>query len=156
MSKQRTPFFRMAAAMLAVLGLLDASYLALERMIGDTSGFCPTGGGCTTVQSSAYSALFGIPLAYIGVAGYLTMLALALLALSAERLAGLRVTALLLALAGLGVLFSLYLSYLQVAVIGAICFWCVVSALIELSIWTLALLDWRAERAQETIQPARA
>ena len=145
----------MAAAALALLGLFDASYLALERLIGDTGGFCPTGGGCTTVQSSAYSALFGIPVAYIGVMGYATLLALALIGLSAERVAGLRVSALLLAFASLGVVFSLYLTYLQFAVIGAICFWCIISALIELSIWVLALLDWRTESAQRQAAPAR-
>jgi uncharacterized membrane protein len=54
------------------------------------------------------------------------------------------------------VLFSLYLVYLQVAVIGAICFWCVISALIETGIWVAALLGWRAARAHEQVAPAQA
>jgi uncharacterized membrane protein len=139
----RTPYFRMAAALLALLGLFDAAYLAIERALGNSGVFCPTGGGCTLVQESAYSAIFGVPVAYIGVAGYATLLAVALLSLSVDTLAGVRVSALLLALASLGLLFSLYLSYLQLFVIKAICFWCVISALIELSIWAAALLDWR-------------
>jgi uncharacterized membrane protein len=134
----------MAAALLALLGYFDAAYLSLERLIGDLGGYCPTGGGCATVQSSAYSVLFGVPVAYIGVAGYAVLLALALLSLSAERLGGVRIPALLLAFASAGMLFSLYFVYLQVAVIGAICFWCMVSATIELGIWLAALLDWRA------------
>jgi uncharacterized membrane protein len=149
MQTQHTPYYRMAAALLALLGLFDAAYLALERLIGNVGGYCPTGGGCATVQSSVYSALLGVPVAYIGVAGYAALLGLALLSLSAEKVAGLRVASLLLALASAGVLFSIYLSYLQVAVIGAICFWCVVSALIELGIWAAALLDWRASHGQE-------
>ena len=55
--------------------------------------------------------------------------------------------ALLLTLASIGLLFSLYLSYLQLFEIKAICFWCVVSALIELGIWVAALLDWRQVRS---------
>src|SRR5690349_11537376 len=124
METQRPPRFRMAAALLALLGLFDASYLALERALGNTGIFCPTGGGCTTVQSSAYSVMFGVPVAYTGVAGYLVLLVLALWSLSAERPAGLR--ALLLGFASAGLLFSLYLSYLQLFVIKAICFWCVI------------------------------
>jgi uncharacterized membrane protein len=139
----RPPYFRMAAALLALLGLFDAAYLALERALGNSGVFCPTGGGCTVVQESVYSAVFGVPVAYIGVAGYATLLAVALISLSVERLAGLRVPALLLGLASLGLLFSLYLSYLQLFEIKAICFWCVISALIELGIWVAALLDWR-------------
>jgi uncharacterized membrane protein len=143
----------MAAVLLALLGLFDAAYLALERAIGDPGGFCPTGGGCVTVQSSAYSTLLGVPVAYIGVVGYAALLAVALLSLSADEVAGLPLPVLLLGLASGGVLFSLYLSYLQVVVIGAICFWCVVSALIELGIWVAALFDWRLLRAHPRAAP---
>jgi uncharacterized membrane protein len=143
----------MAAALLALLGLFDSAYLALERAIGDPGGFCPTGGGCETVQSSAYSTLLGVPVAYMGVVAYAALLAVALLSLSADEVAGLPLPVLLLALASGGVLFSLYLSYLQVAVIGAICFWCVVSALIELGIWVAALFDWRLLRAHPRAAP---
>jgi uncharacterized membrane protein len=133
----------MAAALLALLGLFDAAYLAIERVIGDAALICPIGSGCTTVQNSVYSTLFGVPIAYIGVAGYAALLGVALLSLSRDSVAGLRIPTLLLALAGLGVLFALYLSYLQVALIGAICSWCVASALIELGILAAALRDRR-------------
>src|SRR5689334_8876805 len=148
MAMQRSQSFGMAAALLALLGLFDAAYLALERLLGNGAIFCPTGGGCTTVQSSAYSALLGVPVAYIGVAGYALLLALGLLSLSADQLGGLSLPALLLAAASGGLLFSLYLSYLQLFVIGAICFWCALSALIELGIWVAALLNWRASARQ--------
>jgi uncharacterized membrane protein len=46
-----------------------------------------------------------------------------------------------------GLLFSIYLSYLQLFEIKAICFWCVISALIKLGIWVAALLDWRQARS---------
>ena len=147
MMTQRPLYLRMAVALLALLGLFDASYLVLERALGNSGVFCPIGGGCTVVQESAYSVVLGVPVAYIGVAGYAALLAVALLALSADTLAGVHVSGLLLALASLGLLFSLYLSYLQLFEIKAICFWCVVSALIELSIWVAALLNWRQARS---------
>jgi uncharacterized membrane protein len=135
----------MAAALLALLGLFDAAYLSLERITGGGL-VCPVGGGCETVQSSAYATLLGVPVAFIGVAGYAALFAVALLSLHAGDAAARPVAALLLALASVGVLLALYLSYLQVAVIGAICFWCAVSALLELGIWVAALLDWRLLR----------
>jgi uncharacterized membrane protein len=147
MMAERSTIPRMVAAVLALLGLLDALYLSLERLTGGVL-VCPVGaGGCEAVQASAYSAVLGVPVAFIGVAGYLALLALALLALNTDHVAGLPAPLLLLAVASLGVLFSAYLTYLQVAVIGAVCFWCVVSALFQLGIWVCALLDWRAWRA---------
>jgi uncharacterized membrane protein len=132
----------MIAALLALLGLLDAAYLSIERLTGGTLA-CPIGAGCETVQSSAYAVFFGVPVAYIGIAGYAALLVVALLALQTDRIGAISLADLLLALASIGVLFALYLSYLQVAVIGAICFWCVASAVLELGILALALFDWR-------------
>jgi uncharacterized membrane protein len=147
---ERSLYPRMVAAVLALLGLLDAGYLSLERLLGASASLvCPIGGGCVTVQSSAYATLLGVPVAFIGVAGYATLLVLALLSLSNDQIAGVRISTLLLALASVGLLFSLYLIYLQIGVIGALCFWCVVSALLELGIWGMALLDRRLLRAQQ-------
>ena len=142
----RSLYPRMAAALLALLGLFDALYLALERLLPDTSLYCPTGGGCEVVQNSPYATLFGVPVAFIGVAGYAVLLGVALLALHGDVVAGIPLPALLLGLASVGGLFGLYLTYLQVAVIGAVCFWCAVSALLELGIWLAALVDWRRMR----------
>src|SRR5262245_20906320 len=142
---ERSPYPRMIAALLALLGLLDAAYLSVERITGGALA-CPVGGGCETVQSSPYALFLGVPVAYIGVIGYAALLGVALLALNVDEVAGVPVTGVLLALAGMGVVFALYLSYLQVAVIGAICFWCVVSALLELGILIAALIDWRMLR----------
>src|SRR6266511_430656 len=139
---QHSPYPRMA---MALMGLFDAAYLALERLIGGTLA-CPVGGGCETVQSSAYSILFGMPVAYIGVAGFAVLLVAALLALNLERVAGLPLATVLLALASIALVAGMYFSYLQVAVIGAICFWCAISALLDLGIWVAALLNWRSAR----------
>lgn len=142
---QPSPYLLMAAAVLALIGLLDSLYLSIERITG-ASLVCPVGDGCDIVQASAYSVLFGVPVAYMGVAGYLALLVLAILALNTDVMAGVPLPELLAGVASAGVIFSIYLTYLQVVVIEAICFWCVVSALSQLAIWVLALLHMRAVR----------
>jgi uncharacterized membrane protein len=52
-------------------------------------------------------------------------------------------------MSGFGVLFSAWLTYLELFVIRAICQWCVVSAVIVVAIFVVSLWDYasRAERA---------
>jgi uncharacterized membrane protein len=137
----------MAIAILALIGLFDAAYLGLERLTGGTI-VCPVGGGCETVQSSAYALLFGVPVAYIGVAGYAALLLAALLALNLDRIAGIPLAPALLALGSIALLAGIYFTYLQVAVIGAICFWCAIAALLDVAIWAAAFANWRQARAR--------
>jgi uncharacterized membrane protein len=142
----------MAVALLSLLGLIDAAYLALERLTGGALA-CPVGGGCETVQSSSYAVLFGIPVAFIGVFGYGLLLGVALLSLHRAALAGAPLDALLLALGSSALLAGSYFMYLQIAVIGAICFWCAIAALLDLLIWLAALLNWRLSRQPSAERP---
>ena len=152
MQNEYSPFPRMAAALLSLLGLLDAAYLALERITGGPIT-CPVGGGCETVQSSPYALLFGVPVAFIGVAGYAALLVVALLSLQEMNLGSISPDVLLLALASIALLAGVYFMYLQVAVIGAICFWCAMAALLDLLIWLAALINWRLMRQESTKHP---
>jgi uncharacterized membrane protein len=154
MQAEHSPAAGMAAALLSLLGLLDAAYLALERIIGGPIA-CPVGGGCETVQSSAYAVILGIPVAFIGVAGYAVLLVVALLSLQAPDLSGISLDLLLLALASTALLAGVYFMYVQIALIGAICFWCATAALLDLLIWLAALVNWRWSR-QEAKQQAHA
>jgi len=138
----------MAIAIMALLGLLDAAYLSLERLTGGAL-VCPVGGGCEAVQSSAYAVILGVPVAFIGVAGYAALLLAALLSLNMDAIAGVRLADILLALGSVALLAGIYFSYLQVAVIGAICFWCAIAALLDLGIWVAAFLNWRWSRQAE-------
>ena len=145
----RNPIPRMAIALLSLLGLLDSAYLTLERFVPDISLVCLTGGGCETVQRSSWSTLppgGGVPVAVLGIAGYSALLVMALLALQSDHVLMLLLPVGLLVLASGGVLFSLYLTYLQFAVIGAVCSWCLLSAMLELGIFVATLIDWRAWR----------
>jgi uncharacterized membrane protein len=111
----------LAIAALAVLGLAVASYLTYVHY-ADIAPVC-SGGGCEKVQSSSYAELAGVPVALIGLVGYLAILGS--LTLPGER--GLLLSALL-ALIGFG--FSVYLTYLELFEIDAICQWCVASAVL--------------------------
>ena len=154
MQTEHSPYPRMAAALLALLGLFDAAYLALERVTGGPIA-CPVGGGCETVQSSTYALFFGGPVAFIGVAGYAALLVVALVSLQDRNLGGVSPDALLLALASIALLAGVYFMYVQVAVIGAICFWCAMAALLDLLIWLAALANWRLMR-HEALKPPLA
>ena len=113
---------RAAMIVLAVAGAGVASYLTWVHY-ADVSPICTTGGGCETVQKSSYSELAGVPVALLGLGGYLAILVTLFLPGEAMRL-----WAAALALIGAG--FSVYLTYLELFVIDAICQWCVASAVI--------------------------
>ena len=93
---------------------------------------CSTG-GCETVQSSSYAEVLGVPVAALGLVGYLGLLLAALARGEWARLS--QVT-----LALTGFLFSAYLLYVQFAVIDAICQWCVATDVLTTAIVALALL----------------
>lgn len=123
---------RVAIAGLSVLGAAIATYLLYTRVSG-TRIACSTG-GCETVQSSRYAEVAGVPVAALGLAGYV-----ALFAASAVRGEVARAATLALALSAL--VFSAYLVVVQLAVLHAICVWCVASDAIVLLITLLAVAD---------------
>ena len=111
------------ATFLATFGIGVATYIAIADS-GGGSPVCIAGGhGCQTVAESSYSHLLGINVALFGIIGYVVILGSALL-----RGDGPRMTGFLFALVGFG--FSLYLTYLELFTIDAICQWCVASAVL--------------------------
>jgi len=114
---------RIATAGLAVIGLAIAGYLTWVHYAG-LQPFCVGGGGgCERVQTSEWADLVGIPVAVLGLAGYSAILATLLLPEDPGRSA-----AAFVALVGVG--FSAWLTYVEVAKIEAICQWCVASAVV--------------------------
>jgi uncharacterized membrane protein len=137
--------YRMGAAIMSLVGLFVSAYLYLYKIGRIGSLACGTG-GCETVQLSPWSRVLGVEVALVGVVGYAVLFAVALVALqpsAATRPGPLR---LLTALAASGVLFTAYLTYLELFVIHAICRWCLGSAFIIVTILVLALLALLALR----------
>ncbi len=133
---------RQAIVLLALVGLLVATYLWLYKIgvIGELQ--CGTG-GCEVVQTSRYAELFGVPVAFYGVVGYAVLFVLGLVGLRPARAGDRRIAALLAALATSGFAFTLYLTSLELFVIHAVCRWCVTSAAIMIAIWVLAITGLR-------------
>ncbi len=120
--------------MLASVGAGLAGYLLYIRHTGGALS-CTTG-GCETVQSSRYAEVFGIPVAALGLAGYVAIL---LTSWSRSELA--RAGQAAVALAALA--FSSYLVFVQLHLIGAVCEWCLVSDAVTAVVAVLVLLRLR-------------
>ncbi len=118
---------RGVTAALALVGVAVAGYLTWVHY-ADLQPICVGGSGaCERVQASEYALLLGVPVALLGLVGDLALLGS--LALPGDL--G-RTAAAFLALAG--ALFSVYLTYMEVAELHAVCQWCVVSALLMLAL----------------------
>jgi uncharacterized membrane protein len=112
---------RTASIAVALVGLGIAVYLTIVHYSGG-SPVCAVAHGCETVQHSRYAKLGGVPVAVLGLGGYLAILATLL-----RDDDGARTATAFLALGGFG--FSAWLTYLEVERIDAICIWCVGSAI---------------------------
>lgn len=111
---------------LATLGLLDAIYLTAIKLANATS-ICSGIGDCETVNSSRFSEIGGVPIALLGAAAYLAMLGLLIF----EPNFGENSDYARLGVFGIafsGTLYSLYLTYLELGVLRAVCPFCVASA----------------------------
>ncbi len=128
----------LASFLLAFLGFIDSSYL-LWIKFSQNQSLCFIGvGDCITVNSSKYSEWFGIPVAVIGMTGYLVFL---LLIFFEQKNDFLQSNGLLLqfGVTLIGIIFSAYLTYIEVAVLRTICPFCVISAIIMTSIFALTI-----------------
>lgn len=124
---------RITLTVLGLIGLVIAGYLSYEHYFGGDNPVCFTGGGCETVQHSDYAKLAGLPVPLLGLFGYITVLIGAALPGDAGRLIGV--------FAGLvGFMFSVYLTYLELFVIHAICQWCVASAVVMTIVFIVSLV----------------
>ncbi|HEY2535785.1 MAG TPA: vitamin K epoxide reductase family protein [Solirubrobacteraceae bacterium] len=125
---------RTTLIVLAGLGVALAGYLTYLHYSGTTPPCSIKGNPCSQVQKSRYSELDGVPVALIGLIGYIVILG-SLLASESERA---RFATMALTLGGLG--FSAYLTYREVFTLHKICEWCVGSAalmtiMMGLSVW---------------------
>ncbi|MBI3045954.1 MAG: vitamin K epoxide reductase family protein [Candidatus Harrisonbacteria bacterium] len=121
---------------LSLVGLLDASYLAIKHYQG-APVICSIIEGCDKVTASIYSTLGGIPVALLGVFYYFLILFLVIWYLwngNKKHFSG------LMRISIVGFLASLWFVYLQVFVIKAICLYCMVSALTATAIFLLFLI----------------
>ncbi|MCO6452391.1 MAG: vitamin K epoxide reductase family protein [Caldilineales bacterium] len=144
-----------AIPILALIGLAVAGYLAYVETTQATA-VCGPVGDCNAVQQSPYARLFGVlPIGVLGMIGYAVILALWLWQRYGPEDAARRSGWLLPVTALFGVIFSIYLTFLEPFVIGAVCIWCLTSALIMTLLLWLAV-GWYLGRSGASSEPASA
>ena len=113
-----------AFLVISFIGFLDATYLAVEHFLGRVP-VCNIIEGCDIVTTSKYATIGGIPIAFLGAIYYITLFILTIVYLDTKRISFMNLAA---RMSGVGFVTSLYLIYLQLFVLNAICLYCMISA----------------------------
>ncbi len=137
-----TRSLRITLIVLSTIGVGLAIYLTYVHYSGVEPPCSIKGNPCSQVQKSKYSELAGIPVALMGLIGYVAILG-TLLAPENETS---RLATAAIALGGFG--FSMYLTYREVFTLEKICEWCVGSAVLLTIIMLLSV--WRFLRGEDT------
>jgi uncharacterized membrane protein len=140
--------------LLCFAGLVVAGYLAYVET-AQVEAYCGVVGDCNTVQQSEYARLFGfLPIGVLGMAGYLAILATWLVSRRARGRLAAFATLVQLAQAAFGVLFSIWLTCLELFVIGAVCAWCLLSAVLMTALFLACLGPGKAALQSLKDRPA--
>ena len=130
---------------LAILGALVSIYMTIFKLT-ENPGMCLGNGGCSVVNNSIYAQVYGIPVAVIGVGGYLAIL-ISLLLRTRSSFFEANGTMVVFGLALVGFLFTAYLIYVEVALIHALCPFCVTSQATMTVLFILSLIALAREPA---------
>ena len=137
----------LAIAALSFLGFVDASYLTADHYLKLPLP-CTITHGCDTVLTSRYATVGFIPVSVFGVLYYLAILLLGVYFYTSENPSK-KIIRTIFGFTCVGLIASCYLIYLQLAVIHAICMYCMGSALITFLLFVLSLILFRAVRGGE-------
>ena len=118
---------RIGAFLIAAVGFFDALYLSWVKL-AHTEVFCGGSNNCSTVNNSRYAEIYGVPIAFLGLGAYIVILVLLLLE-GRDKSWGEYSPLIIFGMSLIGTLYSIYLTYVELAVIRAICPYCVVSAI---------------------------
>lgn len=127
-----------ALLVLVVIGLLVSVYMTIYKFT-DNDAMCVGSGDCKTVNASRFSEINNIPVALVGVGGYAAILAMLLLEKRVDFLRK-NATMILFGFSLLGFLFTLYLVYVEVAILKAYCPFCVASQVTMTLIFILSVI----------------
>ncbi|MDM7921105.1 MAG: vitamin K epoxide reductase family protein [Pyrinomonadaceae bacterium] len=124
----------MAASLVALVGVADSVYLTIKHFTAEPVP-CSIVEGCEQVLTSSYAEIAGVPIAALGAAAYFAAFSLAILATYGNR----RAWTLFGIQAAIMAAVSAWLIYLQAAVIGAFCQFCLISAATSFTLFLLFL-----------------
>jgi uncharacterized membrane protein len=136
----------MIVAALALAGIFISLYLTLYKL-GIIAELSCSVGSCETVNLSKWSRFLGLPVAAWGLLFYFDVFVLAVIGTLRRFEYEVAFSIIIVAQAAVGVLFSAWLTYLELAVIHAICIWCVTSAVVVTLILIVSVADLRESRA---------
>jgi len=131
-------WLRVSSIILAVIGFFDSLYLTWAKLT-HSEVICGGSAECQTVSNSSYAEIAGVPISLLGMGSYIVILALLFL----ETRAGFWQEYSKMILFGItlaGVLYSAYLTFIEVAVLYAICPYCVVSAVVMSLLFILSII----------------
>lgn len=120
---------------LAIIGLAVSGYLFYTYVFNSPIVCVNT--GCETVRVSPYSHFFGVPLPFFGGLMYLGIFIFSFTATFVAENFVKKIEYAIFFLSGVGVAVSIYLTYLEIFVIRAICVWCLAQAFVILTIFML-------------------
>jgi uncharacterized membrane protein len=123
---------------LAVLGLLVSIYMTIYKVTSNNA-MCLGSGDCSTVNASRYSEVNGIPVAVFGVIGYLAILAVHYFE-NRNRFFKQNSTLMIFGMALTGFLFTVWLIYVEIALLKALCPFCVTSQTAMTIIFIIAVM----------------
>ncbi len=145
-----TDWMRALSIALAVLGILVAGYMTWAELTSNETACLDTGKiDCSAVQNSAYAKILGIPVALLGLVGYVAILSV-LVAEDLHPLAAAYGRTLVIGMALFGVIFQAYLTVIEATVLDAWCQWCVASFVIITSLLVIGGL-----RLNQFLQPLK-
>jgi uncharacterized membrane protein len=126
-----------SALVIAIFGFIDSVYLTWVKFTGSYVTCGPIG-NCEAVNTSRYAEVAGIPIALIGLLGYLLIIAV----IALEKWLPAQKEVLRLAFFGFtltGTIYSIYLTYVEIAILEAICPYCVVSAVLMVVLFGISI-----------------
>jgi uncharacterized membrane protein len=123
----------------SIVGFIDAVYLSIIKLTHSETLCMPGIGDCWTVNNSRYSEWNGIPISFFGIAAYVSIILIATM-LQKYSLFEKYGNFLIFGISTIGIIFSAYLTYLQFAVIRAICPFCIFSAITMTIVFIISLV----------------
>ena len=136
----RPRWAELSIPVLSFLGMLVAAYLTWIHWSG-SKAFCAGIGDCLVVNTSRYAEVAGIPVALLGFGMYATLFGLSWYRRRVDLDRAVTLGLAIFGLSLMGVLYSAYLTYIELAVLHAICPWCVISAVLITLIFGFATRD---------------
>ena len=131
-------------AVLAVAGMLDSAYLVYKHFKPTAGTFCNFNNyiNCDIVNQSTFAEIFGVPVAALGFLTYLVIFILSL-GLARDWLPHPKANLMFATLISFcGLFFSLYLTYVELFILEAVCLLCVVSQMILIFISIFTVMLW--------------